>query len=64
MPQFRALSMTNQPLELAVHLAFGALLALFVMHWRTDGGRNGAHTATGGEPVASRTRRRRSLPGR
>lgn len=32
-PQFHALSMTNQPLELAVHLMFGSLLALFVLSW-------------------------------
>jgi hypothetical protein len=30
-PQFHALTMTNQPLELAVHLVFGSLLALLVL---------------------------------
>lgn len=30
-PQFHALTMTNQPLELAVHLVFGSLRALLVM---------------------------------
>ncbi len=30
-PQFKAFTMTNQPLELAVHLVFGAVLVLFLL---------------------------------
>jgi hypothetical protein len=33
-PQFKALTKPNQPLELAVHLAFGAILALFLFTYR------------------------------